>query len=214
MGVPRLLITGNDQSAHDYFKTQGFDVTFDPKTCYDGIVFTGGLDIAPILYGQRSITKNRCNFPRDLIEIDLFKRARSDMPKIGICRGMQLGNVLCGGSMWQDVDRHEGSVHSIKLSETSAVDGRVDFKVNSYHHQMAIPGGRCKVLATAQTATKCESDVEMLRYSDSKPNDFYDIEALAYPEDNFFGVQWHPEWGGADSHSVFIELLHKNIVWN
>ena len=70
----------------------------------DGIIFTGGPDSDPALYGEKPILKLGSTAPiRDVTEIIYFEHAYAkDLPIIGICRGMQLINILLGGSVWQD----------------------------------------------------------------------------------------------------------------
>lgn len=93
------------------------DPEIDPlvaaKLC-DGIVLSGGEDIDPRLYGQERQTlpsdpqepRKRTDWERELIDAcDEWQR-----PILGICYGSQLLNVHYGGTIDQDVMRHEGAV--------------------------------------------------------------------------------------------------------
>ena len=66
----------------------------------DGILFTGGQDVAPALYGQEPLPLcGECHEGRDKLEQALFKAAfQADLPIFGICRGMQFINVMMGSA--------------------------------------------------------------------------------------------------------------------
>ena len=74
------------------------------KLC-DGILMTGGHDVGPALYAETA--KKTCGIPcssRDKMEAYLFEIAlQEDKPVFGICRGVQLMNVLLGGTLYQDL---------------------------------------------------------------------------------------------------------------
>ena len=79
----------------------------------DGYLFTGGHDVDPALYD--AVPSPLCgsiNHNRDQLEERLFRIAlASDKPILGICRGIQLINVLLGGTLYQDLDsEHPSSV--------------------------------------------------------------------------------------------------------
>lgn len=77
------------------------------KIC-DGILFTGGHDVSPFVYGQEATDK--CGIPcslRDSMEgymLDLC--IRDDKPLLGICRGIQFINAHLGGTLYQDLFRN------------------------------------------------------------------------------------------------------------
>lgn len=72
---------------------------------FDGFLFTGGPDIDPTYYHEEK--KENCGdlTPyRDTLESQLFKEVYAlNKPILGICRGHQLLNVLCGGTLYQDL---------------------------------------------------------------------------------------------------------------
>src|SRR5204863_7465653 len=72
-------------------------------TLLDGLVLAGGADIDPASYGQEAHANTTDTVPeRDAFEIALTRAAiERDMPLLGICRGMQLLNVACGGTLIQ-----------------------------------------------------------------------------------------------------------------
>lgn len=71
----------------------------------DGIVFTGGEDISPLLFGQEPIKEtHKISYNRDRMEVKLFQLAyKKEIPILGICRGIQLINVALGGDLYQDI---------------------------------------------------------------------------------------------------------------
>ena len=71
----------------------------------DGILMTGGMDVAPILYNE--MPHPRCgNFDLEVDRSNLLlaqKAMDSGKPVLGICRGMQLMNIAKGGTLYQDI---------------------------------------------------------------------------------------------------------------
>ena len=117
----------------------------------DGIIFTGGEDINPLLYNDTSNLAlcETINHRRDSLEQKLFDYAfRHQIPLMGVCRGMQMMNVATGGSLYGDipseigtdiVHRNNGEVmHNIVVTDTCSLIfplGKDTFTVNSWHHQ-------------------------------------------------------------------------------
>lgn len=158
----------------------------------DGLVFTGGEDISPLLYGQDPIKEVKSiSYKRDKTELALFKAAyRRGIPILGICRGMQVVNVALDGSLYQDIHvqipqalghistyRIEGGYHRITIKENSLmfdIFGENSIDVNSQHHQSIKKLGD-NLRVSGQTADGV-------------------IEAIESTNDNFvLGVQFHPE---------------------
>lgn len=158
----------------------------------DGFLFCGGEDITPLLFGQEPVNGNgRTNITLDLFQIRLMRRVlQTGKPVLSICRGMQVYNVACGGTIYQDISLQPGKTldhmqdsysrsevsHKIfveKKSQLCQYIGHILY-VNSYHHQtIEKPGKGLSVCARASDQT---------------------IEALEMPSHPFaIGVQWHPE---------------------
>ena len=72
----------------------------------DGFLFCGGGDITPLLFGQEPATNvGKTDITLDLFQIRLMKAVlEADKPVLAICRGMQVLNVACGGTIYQDIN--------------------------------------------------------------------------------------------------------------
>ncbi len=114
----------------------------------DGIVLAGGSDIDPASYGAEPDPHTKGSWPeRDRFELALARGALDrDMPVLGICRGMQLLNVACGGTLEQHVADAElhlhtpgtFSDHDVRLEAGSLAAravGAEHVSVRSHHHQ-------------------------------------------------------------------------------
>lgn len=155
---------------------------------YGLVLFTGGEDVDPSMYGETS-PKRLCgsNLHRDLHEKEIYEIALNNGIKMtGICRGSQFINVMNGGRMIHHLNGHAGADH---LMETLKDDELIP--VNSAHHQMSIPSKDGIVVGWA---------------SEKRSNIYYgdkdlpvewsgpETEALLYPKTQCFAVQYHPEW--------------------
>jgi putative glutamine amidotransferase len=154
----------------------------------DALVLAGGSDVDPAAYGARPHPETGPTTPeRDRFELALAHGAlERDMPLLGICRGMEMLNVACGGTLEQDIDhlelhRHTRGVfgdHEVRLEPGSLAARAVGAEratVKSHHHQGVGELGE-GLVATGW----------------SVPDDR--VEALELPERGFaLGVLWHPE---------------------
>ncbi|MEE8457776.1 MAG: gamma-glutamyl-gamma-aminobutyrate hydrolase family protein [Acidimicrobiia bacterium] len=177
----------------------------------DGVVLTGGGDIAPERYGaERHDAVRMVNRERDEFELSLVTKAyERKMPMLAICRGNQVVNVAFGGTLIQDLPSHsdahghdisgEGAYepHSQALveegSKIASIFGAGLHGINSIHHQAIEElGVGLKVVASAPDGT-----VEALEHEDKA----WDL----------LSVQWHPEYLGVrdhgDSHDLFTAFV-------
>jgi putative glutamine amidotransferase len=171
----------------------------------DGLILAGGADIDPASYGAARDPHTVDTVPeRDRFEIALARGAiERDLPLLGICRGMQLINVACGGTLIQHlpdrfghgehrrvVGSFDGAEHEVTLAAGSlaqAAAGESVHTTKSHHHQ----GVEC--LGSGLVASGVASFDDEL------------TEAIELPGKRFaLGVQWHPE---ADDDSNVIAAL-------
>ncbi len=170
----------------------------------DALVLAGGCDIDPVHYGQEQHLETVGLVPpRDEFEFALLERAiERDMPTLCICRGMQVLNVIRGGTLIQhlpDVLHHDehrrnigtfdGNEHDVQLVPGSlaaqAAGGEVTM-TKSHHHQAIDELGEGLVV----TGRSAGDDL---------------AEAIELPDSGFvLGVQWHPE---ADTSSRIMSAL-------
>ena len=177
----------------------------------DGFLFSGGVDVDPVHFGQRATGSLGTVCPRrDTSELELarYVMTQTQKPILGICRGLQLLNVAMGGSLHIDLPdagkpshslgmypRHTPS-HDIIVTEGSrlaSIMGSGLNRVNSFHHQAV------------------DSLAEGFSISAwSQPDQV--VEAIELPGSRFVvGVQWHPEELTAldDAKNLFAEFIQS-----
>ena len=158
----------------------------------DGLLLSGGQDVAPKNYGEEPTPKLGDIFPeRDDFEYGLLKSAlEAKKPVLGICRGSQIINTYFNGSLYQDlsyigkdvlkhnqVNSPSMVTHSVTIDKSSKlfdIFGEEKIMVNSFHHQAVKKVGEGLVKA----AKAPDGIVEA-------------IEKTDYPF--LVAVQWHPE---------------------
>ena len=171
------------------------------------IQFTGGEDISPVLYGDTSpkCYCNPANKKRDELEAKIFNIAmKFDIPMVGICRGLQFLNVMCGGKLIHHIDGHSSSQHAVDTSYTPT------FTTNSLHHQMCIPPVDGYILAWS-------FQKQSSKYIGDKDEEMNwpgpEVEAIFIPWYKVFGVQWHPEFMVESSKAqIYYKLLVSDLL--
>ena len=99
------------------------------------VLFTGGEDVTPDLYGEKAHPSTYNNPERDLKEKEIFEKISPSQIAIGICRGSQFLCVMNGGKLIQDVKYHAlYGTHPIIDKTTKEV-----YEITSTHHQMQYP---------------------------------------------------------------------------
>jgi putative glutamine amidotransferase len=178
----------------------------------DGLLFTGGQDVSPDMYGEEK--KEYCGeicTLRDEMESFLLTRfvMEMDKPAFGICRGIQFFNAFFGGTLYQDLitqqktDKklvhkqalpYDKPSHKVKIKEDSPLYALLrtdEIAVNSCHHQGVKELSRDLVcMATA------EDDL---------------VEAVYIPQKKFaWAIQWHPEYSLNDENSrkLFVAFIN------
>lgn len=157
----------------------------DPES-FDLVLFTGGEDISPDLYGHTS-PKGRCwsNKARDAFEVRVFEKAVEHGIKMtGICRGLQFLNVMAGGKMIHHLDRHSGATHDMDTANGERL------RVNSLHHQMVVLPETAHLIGWS-TERRSEEYIGDEDRAVEAPE--YEVEAAIFPRINAAGVQYHPE---------------------
>lgn len=174
----------------------------------DLVVFIGGADVNPQLYGEPTSPHTMTSAEHDEIDLANFKRARKLGKKlIGICRGHQFLNAMNGGKMVQH-SKHPGQ-HSVYLE-----NDKVGFKTNSLHHQMAYPFNLPKEDYTVLAYTKYLSPMHLGGKFEELPlENGNEVEALWMPKINAFTMQWHPEmmFGSRQLHKEMFAWINKQI---
>ena len=177
----------------------------------DVVVFIGGEDINPALYGQKNV-KSYFTQERDDLEVEIYKRAQ-ELGKVcfGICRGAQFLHAMNGGTLWQDVNNHAGRSHYI-------VDLDEDCRVlaTSMHHQMLQDNDTLEVVAVAeeQVATSfIDEDLHIdLNGKGVNASHEVEVEAGTYPKTKCFFVQGHPEVGNPEYRSWTMQRLYDYFL--
>lgn len=180
-GVPILLPPQLSQRARDELWRR-----------LDALILTGGGDLDPARFGEpRHPTVYDVSVARDALEIELTRRALAEnVPLLAICRGIQVLNVVLGGTLVQDIasdlgspithsqtERRDQPTHAVKVQEGSrlaGILGRLEVDVNSFHHQAIKDlGSRLVAVGVAPDGV---------------------IEAAEVADHPFaVAVQWHPE---------------------
>jgi putative glutamine amidotransferase len=180
----------------------------------DGIVISGGGDVAPSTYGADSVSPYTVGIDedRDEIEFALTRWAvEEDKPLLAICRGHQVLNVALGGTLYQDIReevtgsiRHDApsaawfsrQVHDVTVEPGSRLHAALGIKgttatVNSLHHQ-----GINRVAADLTISAQASDGM---------------VEGLEIPQNRFtVGVQWHPE-ALVDEHPEMRHLFQSLV---
>jgi len=178
----------------------------------DGILFSGGPDIAPVSYGQQplSAVKMFCS-KYDRAELAVFAAAQARrLPVFGICRGSQLVNIALGGSLVQDIaTQRKGAhghypdglpmyepYHTVDIQDSASVMGAVfgsgPVQTNSFHHQAV------DLLAEGLKVTASARDGIIEAYEGTSPDWYLSC------------VQFHPE-AQTQYETKFVDLFRHFV---
>jgi putative glutamine amidotransferase len=194
----RVAVTfGNETRLGPYeaaLREVGVDSVRNPESLdsLDGLLLSGGADINPARYGHSNAGSDEVDDARDELEMRLLREAlAADVPVLAICRGLQVFNLVCGGTLIQHLPstpvhrvRPKGAesgwhpaAHQIRVEPNTLlaeIIGAGEHEVNSRHHQAIERLG--------------EGLIETARSIDGV------IEAIEKPGAAFaVAVQWHPE---------------------
>lgn len=195
-----FFLTMKDPLIQEMLLKRGHKVFHEYGDNIDVALFTGGEDVTPFLYGEKTFKYTQNNWVRDLMEVSLVRSLPANLPKVGICRGAQFLNVHSGGKLWQHVTNH-GRTHKV----TDHWFGK-DVLVTSTHHQMMIPSDAGQVICTANEAGSKEGPDHQWRRS-SKEEDAEDVEVVYYDHTKSLCCQYHPEYDVQECTDHFFEYV-------
>lgn len=181
-----VYIVGGGRAYENMFLARGWTIV-QSLGLADLIQFTGGEDVSPFMYGEKSHPTTHSCKTRDEHELHIYENHIGNTPMAGICRGGQFLNVVNGGKLYQDVDRHAiGNTHHMKIV------GGDTIQVTSTHHQMMRAGLNGEVLAYGARSTVKEhmGDEGVVRVED----DEHDVEVVYYAKTKSLCFQPHPEF--------------------
>jgi putative glutamine amidotransferase len=181
------IVLRSDLDLHDY------------AAALDGLVLQGGNDVAPECYGEAPLHPDWAgDAVRDRYEIELIDAfVKAGKPVFGVCRGLQLLNVMFGGTLWQDIatqlpgarehrvlGAYERHLHEVAIEPGTRLaalyPGVTHGTANSIHHQ-----GIRKLAPGFVVEARCPEDgmIEAIRRVDDGGSGSY-----------IAAVQWHPEF--------------------
>lgn len=183
-----VIVNGSSQY-RTLFESMGHTLTNAPIYA-DLVVFTGGADVTPDMYGAKAHPWTGNDVSRDAEEAIIFNQCvKFGIPMVGICRGGQFLNVMSGGSMYQHVEEHTRS-HLLTDVETGET-----VYVSSTHHQMIKPSPKAVLVATAALQGERQWYEGQVFYKDISKED---IEVVFYPETKCLCFQPHPEFNSPE----------------
>ena len=175
------------------------------------VLFTGGEDVDPAIYGRRKVTQVYTNIDRDYEEKDIFNIIRPDQLAVGICRGSQFLCVMNGGNLVQHCTKH--ALHS--THPIYSLDNKMMYEITSTHHQMQypfdIPSQNYEILFYAtQNPDICVGDgVDAFLLYNCEP------EVVLYKIPNkpkCLAIQGHPEMMPNSPVAKMLDKLIKSYV--
>ena len=178
----------------------------------DAVIFWGGSDIHPSLYGESiSIKSQAGQIPshRDIFEWRAMKYCIvNSIPMIGICRGAQMLCAAAGGRLIQHATGHTYGGHSIITKEG------VMMQTTSAHHQMMYPFDVAHEILANSTMTLSNT------YLDGDDNEINmegkkEVEVCWFPDIKGLAIQGHPEWAKPDSEfAIYCNDLVREYLLN
>lgn len=191
-------VIGNDTDTVNMFASEGWSVVVEDP---DLVCFTGGADVSPELYLEGYEGTRGTNPLRDLSEVGWYLHyQRQGTSMVGICRGGQFLNVMCGGSMIQHLrNPHYGRKAKVFLCTAEGKFSQ-ELALHEDHHQGMIPAPHGKVLGIDVN----DKNVEIILY---KQEGIKDIEE--YP--GILCFQPHPEWGHEPTKELFFQYIEEYL---
>lgn len=199
----------------------------------DGILFTGGQDVNPTLYGEKvtpeyQATKPELSAERDAMEPPLLDTMiRLDKPVLGICRGIQLINACLGGTLWRDLpSEHPSDVkhhmmkppydafgHDVTVEPGTPLDDMLNGMPQSRVDESTMKrndDGNWSIAVNSYHHQAVRTVAPTLKVMATATDGI--TEAVYRPESRFlWAVQWHPEFlhnVDARSRAIFSEFVN------
>jgi acyl-CoA reductase-like NAD-dependent aldehyde dehydrogenase/gamma-glutamyl-gamma-aminobutyrate hydrolase PuuD len=182
----------------------------------DGFVLTGGVDVHPSFYNGEMSYENMPNpfqQKRDVFEAIIFSYAQSmKLPVLGICRGLQLVNVLQGGKLNQDLGKADNAIHK-KQGEVDKIHG-VSIQPDTLLHQITnISSG--KINSAHHQSINIHHLGENLMVN-AMSDEGRIIEGIEFKNKSGKGyllcLQWHPERMDNKEQSVLSENIKQDFL--
>lgn len=190
---------------------EGLNICF---SLINGLLLAGGSDLSVAAhdgYFSDNETKSG-DIERDRAEVQMARMAlEKDFPVLGICRGMQLLNIVSGGSICQDISS------SIPNALTHTSDWQSERR--AFHPIEIIPGTILSSLANDRTSVQVNGNhhqcvgqlgTELTR-SAVAPDGV--VEAIeCFSKRYVLGIQWHPEWLIEDGEELSINIFSSFVA--
>ena len=131
MNTKKIYVVGNSREYSRWIKNHEL---VDNLADADIVLFTGGEDVDPSLYGKQRHHTTYSNIQRDLQEKEIFDQVKPNQLCLGICRGSQFLCVMNKGILVQNVNNHA-------TFGTHQIYNRIGdvYEITSTHHQMQYP---------------------------------------------------------------------------
>lgn len=181
---------------------------------FDGVLFAGGEDVDPALYGeQKKYESVDVNYDRDQFEMKLLEHAlQRRLPILGICRGAQVINVNFGGTLYQDLAQDAAAELQHRQTDAGKARGDTTHGVTVTEPDSLLAGavaGSCRVNSLHHQAIKrLGHGLKVTAHSEDGL-----VEALEAANDYPFllAVQWHPEEisDHPEQRRIFEEFIAK-----
>lgn len=207
--IRKIYVVGNQYEYANFINNKELVNNIEDA---DIVIFTGGEDVDPSLYGCKQHSTTYSNIHRDLEEKKEFEKIRPDQLAVGVCRGSQYMCVMNGGKLIQNITQHAlRTTHPIiELGEDKI------YEITSTHHQMQYPfeipakDWTC-LFVSAYVCSDCYE-------GDGVTTPPYEPEIVLYHKPNLpkcLAIQGHPEYMRSESPIVIrLNEIIDNLLAN
>ncbi|NRA46745.1 MAG: gamma-glutamyl-gamma-aminobutyrate hydrolase family protein [Oligoflexales bacterium] len=208
------LVMRGEQEKNEFFKML--------KQEFDSLVFVGGGDIHPALYGQSPRFNVGSNFARDQFELELlaFWYHQTNKPLFGICRGHQLVGVFFNGKMIQDIEHDLSHIKTRHREKGTNLKG-IDFPTTSQWHDLELKPVSGSLFTEAFMTKKIRVNSRH-HQAVQRPIDEGKVHVIAEVEGIIeilelkghrgFSVQFHPEDMGTPTGDKIMAMMQQYKV--